>query len=123
VLFLDDDEDLRETLAEFVSSAFNRELLAVGSVAAMVELGERALECDCAILDINLGPDRPSGIEAFAWLARQGFRGRIAFLTGHGRSHPLVDRALRLGEACVLQKPITVAELEKLIERDVHEPC
>jgi FixJ family two-component response regulator len=81
-----------------------------------VALGEEALKCEVAILDINLGPNQPSGIEAYAWLRQKGYTGRIVFLTGHASNHPLVIEASRIGDAEVFSKPVEPARLRSIVE-------
>jgi FixJ family two-component response regulator len=113
ILILDDDDDLRDSVAcifEMVGCA----CLALSSVAAMVDTRQAVLACEVAILDVNLGEGVPSGIDAYEWLRDQAFGGRIMFLTGHAPSHPLVARASALG-VCVLQKPLSAAELRALV--------
>jgi FixJ family two-component response regulator len=116
VLFLDDDDDLRATFTDLVRTIFARECLGVGSQRDLVALGERALHCGVAILDINLGPLVPSGIDCYGWLRKHGFDGRIVFLTGHAASHPLVVEARRLGDAEVVGKPVSLETLTSLLE-------
>src|SRR6185503_13366800 len=90
--------------------------LFAGSLDDVIQLGDRALDCELAILDINLGPDRPSGVEAYEWLVAHGFHGRVVFLTGHARTHPAVERAFRLRAASVYQKPISLELLHSLVD-------
>jgi DNA-binding NtrC family response regulator len=116
VLILDDDQDLRDTLGEVITGIFHSSCVAAASYDDLVALGGRALDCRLAILDVNLGPDRPSGIDAFEWLVGQGFQGRIVFLTGHARTHPAVERASHLLTASVHQKPMTLEQLRSLLE-------
>jgi FixJ family two-component response regulator len=71
----------------------------VGSYEELVALGEEAFGCGVAIIDINLGANRRSGIDAYAWLRSEGYTGRIVFLTGHASTHPLVVEAQRVGDA------------------------
>jgi CheY-like chemotaxis protein len=115
VLFLDDDSDLREIVTELTGS-LGIECDAVASVAEMQSAaGLLEGKFYLAILDINLGDGRPSGIDAYRWLRAQGFVGRVAFLTGHARSHPLVAEALRAGDVTVYDKPITVAGFRAIL--------
>jgi len=116
VLFLDDDEDLRTTFTDLVRSIFDRECHGIASHRDLLSLGERALHCGVAILDINLGPQAPSGLESYGWLRKHGFRGRIVFLTGHAATHPLVLQARRLGDAEVVSKPVNLVALSSLLE-------
>jgi FixJ family two-component response regulator len=115
VLVLDDDGDLRETLAELLQAMFDRGCECLASVEELARCRSRLGEFDLAILDINLGAGRPSGLDAYRLLREMGFRGRIVFLTGHAGSHPMVQRALAIGDAVVVEKPITVARLEALL--------
>jgi FixJ family two-component response regulator len=121
VLFLDDDEDLRATFADLVRTIFERECHGIRSYGDLMELGERALKCGVAILDINLGPQVPSGLDAYGWLRAHGFHGRIVFLTGHAASHPLVVEAKRLGDAEVIGKPVSLDALTSMLED--HAPA
>ncbi|HEX3902913.1 MAG TPA: response regulator [Polyangia bacterium] len=102
---LDDDADLLEILAELLQERGCRCLLA-RSVDELRALGPEVLAADVAVLDINLGGGRPSGIDAYDWLLSQSFPGRILFLTGHAHAHPLVARAESLHRASVLDKPL-----------------
>jgi FixJ family two-component response regulator len=121
VLFLDDDEDLRTTFTDLVRSIFDRECHGIASHRDLLSLGERALHCGVAILDINLGPQAPSGLESYVWLRGHGFRGRIIFLTGHAATHPLVLKARRLGDAEVVSKPVNLVALASLLEEQPPE--
>ena len=121
VLFLDDDEDLRTTFADLVRTIFERDCYGIRSYGDLIDLGERALHCGVAILDINLGPQVPSGLDAYGWLRKHGFHGRIVFLTGHAASHPLVVEAKRLGDAEVVGKPVSLDRLTSMLEDRPHE--
>ena len=107
---LDDDADLLEALADLLQTRNCRCLLA-RSLDELKALGQQALDADVVVLDINLGPGLPTGLEAYDWLLAHGFAGRILFLTGHARAHPLVARAERLQRASVLDKPMDGARL------------
>src|SRR5512138_1352438 len=108
VLLLEDDPDLRDTLGEALADVCHCDCLSAGSYADLVALGRQVHGCGLAILDVNLGPDRPSGVDAYEWLRESGFAGRIVFLTGHARSHPAVERAALIHAASVHQKPISI---------------
>jgi DNA-binding NarL/FixJ family response regulator len=118
VLFLEDDDDLQAAVAEVVAATLNEECIGVHSYGELVALGDRALRCDVALLDINLGPRSASGIEAYRWLRRRGFGGRIVFLSGHASSHPLVVEASRIGDARVVPKPIDAGTLQAVLRGD-----
>jgi FixJ family two-component response regulator len=110
VLILDDDEDMLDSLADLARHE-GYECTTARSYDALVALGDRAHACSVAILDINLGPDRPNGIDAYRWLIESRFRGRIFFLTGHASNHPLVEEARRLGNVEIIEKPATLDRL------------
>jgi len=116
VLFVEDDEDLRELFVLMVEGLLQRRCVGVGSYEELVAMGEQALKCGTAILDINLGSGRRSGLDAYAWLRQKGYTGRIAFLTGHASHHPLVEEAHRLGDAEIFTKPIEAERLRALVE-------
>lgn len=116
VIFLDDDQDLREVFT-VMTSQLGIAATAVASVAeltrAMTDHSDGAF--DLAILDINLGAGSPSGLAAYRWLRDHQFTGRVVFLTGHARSHPLVSEASQIGDAVVYEKPMTAAQLRSIM--------
>jgi DNA-binding NtrC family response regulator len=112
-LLVEDNEDLRQSLIDLLA------LVQVGCVAGaslrdVEQRAHEALACQLAILDINLGAGEPSGIAVHRWLRQQQFAGQIVFLTGHARSHPLVQEAMRLQGVRVLDKPIDFEALRQL---------
>jgi FixJ family two-component response regulator len=117
VVFLDDDKDLRDLFAEVVALLSGRDCLTVSSLAELIAHEARVLAADLAILDINLGPDAPSGLDAYHWLRQQGFTGRIVFLTGHAASHPLVAEAHQLGDVRVFEKPLPIPVIAALLSQ------
>lgn len=119
VLILDDDDDMRDVLSDIVKRIGDIEVAGAADVAAMKELGARALDCSLAILDVNLGAGQPSGIDAFEWLTNNGFHGQIVFLTGHARSHPLVQQAREHRSVRVLQKPIGFGTIRALLAEPI----
>ena len=116
VLYVEDNDDLRGLVVELVTVVLERRCVAVGSYEELVALGDDALGCGVAILDINLGGNRRSGIDAYAWLRNKGYTGRIVFLTGHASTHPLVVEAQRIGDAEIFSKPIELDRLQSIVE-------
>jgi FixJ family two-component response regulator len=116
VLYVEDNDDLRELVVELVTYVLKRRCVGVGSYEELVALGEHALRCSVAILDINLGSNRRSGIDAYEWLRANGYTGRIVFLTGHASTHPLVVEAQRIGDAQIFSKPIEPDRLRSIVE-------
>ena len=116
VLFVEDSDDLRETVVELVTAVVGRRCIGVGSYQEVVALGNAVLGCSVAILDINLGPGQPSGIDVYQWLRRVGYAERIVFLTGHASTHPLVTEAARIGDAEILSKPVDLDQIRLMVE-------
>jgi FixJ family two-component response regulator len=116
VLFVEDNDDLRDVLIELTEFTMHRRCIGASSYDELVALGEVALRSGVAVVDINLGLNQPSGIDAYRWLRDHGHRGRIIFLTGHAASHPLVVEAQRIGDAEVVAKPIEPERLRSIIE-------
>jgi FixJ family two-component response regulator len=113
IVFLDDDADLREAFVELFATLGER-CIAVESVAELIRRGADVLAAKLVILDVNLGPGQPSGVDALEWLRSQGFAGRVVFLTGHADTHPLVREARDRG-CTLLRKPVRFEELEELV--------
>ncbi|HEX4997029.1 MAG TPA: response regulator [Terriglobia bacterium] len=120
IVFLDDSEDLREAMRVLLETALGVECMCFGSLMELEERSNEALDARMAILDINLGPGVPSGLDAFRWLNDQGFRGKVLFFTGHARTNPDVRLALERG-AQVLEKPLQPDRLIALLTRALDE--
>jgi DNA-binding NtrC family response regulator len=115
VFVLDDDESLRTMLESYLEMSGP---CTVSTMASVRELEHHLADLPhlfAAILDINLGPSEPNGIDAYRWLRSHGFAGRIVFLTGHARNHPIVQEAYLIGDAIVLEKPAGIIQLESAI--------
>jgi DNA-binding NtrC family response regulator len=116
ILILEDDEDMRNALVDVVSTLLGWDYVAAASYDDLLERRDEAMHCQLAMLDVNLGADQPSGLDALEWLLRHEFAGEIVFLTGHAQSDPLVQRALQMGIATVMEKPIGLPQLSALLE-------
>lgn len=103
VLLLEDDPDL-VTVLKLLIHKNNSTCLDFSSVADLIQSREQALKCDVAFLDVDLGRDVPTGIDGMHWLQQENFEGRIYFLTGHGRNHPLMAQICPSIE--ILSKPV-----------------
>jgi DNA-binding NtrC family response regulator len=120
IVFLDDNEDLRQLMPIILKATLGLECLSLGSLMELQRDAEDVLRARLAILDINLGPGAPSGIDACNWLRDRGFRGKILFLTGHARSNPQVALAEQYG-AEVLEKPLHPDQLTSFVTRALCE--
>jgi len=119
VLIVDDDEDLRETLGDVLTSLDICSVKA-GSLRDIERRSDEVASCFLALLDINLGPNEPSGLDVCAWLLAHDFGGHIIFMTGHAAGYPLVSDARAMRGVAILQKPIDLRVIEGMIEQ--HAP-
>jgi DNA-binding NtrC family response regulator len=115
VLVLDDDHDFCELLQMRLERAVDLDCIIVHAVAELVAHESEALACELAILDVNLGPGAPTGIDAFSWLRTHDFGGAVVFLTGHARGHPLLSQLTEGAGIEVLTKPVEAETLISLL--------
>jgi FixJ family two-component response regulator len=115
IFVLEDDDDLRVVLVDLIKRSTGRECVGLRTLGDLRDQRAVVLRCALGVLDVNLGTGQPSGLDAFAWLRAERFAGRIAFLTGHAATHPLVERARQMGEAVVLPKPLQMKQLIELL--------
>jgi CheY-like chemotaxis protein len=113
-LVLEDDDDLREVLGLGLEG-IGQEVVQASSVSEMPK--QDSLGCQNAILDVNLGPGVPTGIDAARWLRAQGFQGGITFLTGHAASYPELRLACAELDAGLLEKPVPFELLAKQVSK------
>jgi FixJ family two-component response regulator len=118
VLILDDDKDVVNVIGDFLEILAQCKTVRLQSYEEMLTNAIDVLECDIVLLDVNLGPQRASGIDCYHWLKDQGCRGRIYFLTGHALTNPLVLEASRVGAARVIAKPIDGKSLIDLVSSE-----
>ncbi|AZZ36179.1 response regulator [Bdellovibrio sp. qaytius] len=112
ILVMDDDIDLLDVLKEtLITLCKIDQVITASSLSAVQEQKEKILKCQLAILDVNLGADRPSGVDVAEWLRTNDFKGKIVFLTGHAVSDPEVLAATKVPETTVVAKPIGLGQL------------
>ncbi len=117
VLFVDDDPDLCAVMHDAFLRLGARSCKTLGSLREVQELGGEVHAFDLAVLDINLGPGLPNGVEVFYWLEDQDFKGRVVFLTGHAHDDPRVITAAAITGTLVFSKPVRSEDLRRLLER------
>jgi FixJ family two-component response regulator len=119
IVFLDDNQDLRELVRDILESALKVECTCFASVMEFTKHAEEVLRARVAILDINLGSNVPSGMDAFHWLTKQGFQGKVVFFTGHARMY--LQAALDDGSGPeILEKPADLNKLISVVQRALH---
>jgi len=116
VFLLEDDPDLAKTLARLITVLKKVHCIFAPGVDEMNKIGAEVLSSSLCLLDINLGPAKASGIDAYHWLKQNNYRGKIVFLTGHASEHPLVKEASLLGGVEILNKPVDIPILERVID-------
>lgn len=116
IFVVDDDPDLRYLLCEVFASFGVAECRAYRSLEELQQDRAFALGGELAVLDVNLGSGA-SGIDVCRWLRAQHFGGRMIFLTGHAKSHPLVAAAAREPGTQVYEKPIGINTLLALVQK------
>lgn len=115
VLFVDDDEDLRDVMRETLNRLGVSTVVTAASLQDVEGDRDAALGCQLAFLDLNLGDGEPNGVSVYEWLEHEHFAGRVVFLTGHGNNDPRVRTVAGLHGPQVASKPITIAKLKTLI--------
>lgn len=117
ILVMDDDIDLLEVLQEtLITLCKVNQVITATSMDAVQQQKDKILNCELAILDVNLGAERPSGVNVAEWLRANGFKGKIVFLTGHAVSDPEVLAATRMPNTKVVAKPIGLPQLLGFVE-------
>jgi DNA-binding response OmpR family regulator len=114
VLIIDDDEDLRLSVADVLAAAGVSRRVLAASLDEVQRQADAALACRLAILDVNLGEGEPTGVDISLWLRQHGFRGAIVFLTGHAASDPRVIAAAAVPNTRIVAKPFSFAGLVEL---------
>lgn len=115
VLLVDDDVLVRRAVGRLLDEPYDF------ADAASVDEARGALDhrrFDLVLLDIELSPGVPDGLDCLRWLPETGHRGAVCMLTGH-LSPELLHEALLLGADDYLVKCGDYrlrAEVERLVE-------
>ncbi|MGZ5278615.1 MAG: response regulator [Pseudobdellovibrionaceae bacterium] len=116
VTFLDDNEDLRSIMISLIESRLHMRVLELANFQSLLDHADAVLATKVVVLDIDLGFRQPSGLDAFAWLRKNNYQGKVFILTGHARSNPKVALAEQLG-AYIWEKPIGSSQMiQKMAE-------
>src|SRR5919112_1999993 len=117
LLVVDDDHDLRDTLAEQLRLCDEFEILTAGTAGEAADLvkGERV---DLGIMDVGL-PDM-DGREAVRQMRRNGFRGPIIMLTAQGGEADTI-LGLESGANDYVPKPFKFAVLLARIRAQLRQ--
>ncbi len=115
IFLLDDSRDFLSMMKIFVQARCGCGVFTATSYESTVGNEDSVLKSDMAFLDINLGPEKQTGVDVYHWLRGHGYRRPIYFLTGHAKMSPEVQQAEALGDVVVLTKPIPSQDLKGLI--------
>lgn len=115
ILLLDDNKELCKLMEKMFATHGATDVSSFHSCAEVESLGPNGINYDLAFLDVNLGINARSGIDAFNWLVANGFKGKIVFLTGHARSYPFLKKTLNYPNVQLLEKPADVSIILKLL--------
>ena len=115
VLFVDDSSDICQVIEAMCQSLPEVECVCVTSMSAVQARAPLVLRTGLAILDVNLGPGKPSGVDIYRWLKANNYPAKIVFLSGHARTDPQVEEAARMSGVDFFQKPLAFDQIEALI--------
>jgi FixJ family two-component response regulator len=118
ISIVDDDDSLRNSLANLIRSAGFR---TQGFASADEFLGsEHARETDCLILDVRM--PGMSGLELQHRLSAENWPVPIIFITSHADDRDARMRALSAGAVGFLYKPCRDDELLRALETALAKP-
>lgn len=119
VLLVDDDPTLLQAMGDFLEDALKVHCVLLSGLTEVAANKAEVLGHDVslAVIDINLGPGKPTGIDVYHWLSDHDFAGKCIFLTGHAKGHPLVKDANIMKGVSVYEKPMEVEKLLHLVEK------
>ena len=115
MLIIDDDAEVRASMKSVLEGVGHQVWAAADAQAARTELGCSPM--DLVLLDLNL--PRQSGWELFEWIKRQRPLLPIILITGMPGQYPI---ALLAGAAALMEKPIEVTDLLKVIDQLLLAP-
>jgi FixJ family two-component response regulator len=114
VAVVDDDDAVRESVRFLLEAAGFR--VAVFASADNFLADQRGMNYGCLLLDQHM--PIVTGLEMLQRLRAAGHEMPVAIMTG-SPSAPLTRRALELGAAAVLEKPLAEPELFRFIEDSI----
>ncbi len=117
VLIVDDDVDLCALFKIMVNSLGDAECQSASSLNDVIRLlGARSAPYDLVVLDMNLGPGKPNGIDVLHWIKSNRPCRKIVFMTGHAGSYLAMSDIAHLQDIPILSKPVPSDKLVHLIE-------
>ena len=118
ILLLDDNQDLCLLMKEFLQEISQSEIKSCHSFEDFMLVTNETIDFDLAILDVNLGIGKKTGIDAYQWLIEHNFKGRFLFFSGHAGSYPILADLKKRPHVKLLEKPVSLEELEKVLHEN-----
>jgi DNA-binding NtrC family response regulator len=121
ILVIDDDPDVRDIMAELITSAGHEVVLASNGREGLE--AHRACSADIAVVDLFM-PEK-EGLETIRDFGRDFPDVKVVAMTGGGRWNrvdPYLSTARAIGVAGVLKKPFDAATLLETIDRLTRGP-
>ena len=115
LLIVDDDDELREDICRYFSQDGFRVSEAADGEHALTLADQRAF--DVIVLDMMM--PRLTGIEVLEQLKKHGNEADVVMLSGQGTIKTAVD-AMKLGASEFLTKPVSLTDLEQLIDKTIQ---
>jgi two-component system CheB/CheR fusion protein len=115
ILVIEDDPDVRDLLANFLSDEGHRALTAPDGNAALELVAQGTLRPDIILADYNL-PNGMNGLQVAATL-RERVRHEIPIIVLTGDISTAVLRDITLQDCVQLSKPVKLNELTRVIQR------
>jgi two-component system response regulator AtoC len=118
VLVVDDDDDVRNSLSEFLTSGGYRVRSAVGGAEAL-ELLQSEPPVDCVLLDLVM--PRVDGFEVLRRMRERPGQVPVVVLSALSDAEDVV-KAMKLGASDYLPKPFEIGELDLVLRRALERP-
>lgn len=116
ILLVDDEQIVRQTLGDYLRESGHHVVEACDGPAAVRSI--EACDHDLALVDVRM-----PGMDGFELLAKaEGLRPDmpVVMITGHADMEVAI-RALRLGAADFLPKPVKLQELDAVLEKSIRQ--
>jgi DNA-binding NtrC family response regulator len=114
VLVVDDEPLIRWSLSETLTEQGYRAIEAGDARSALAILEHPETPIDIVLLDYRL-PDA-TGLQVLAAIRRLDPRTGVVMMTAYGTTE-ICEEAMRLGAACVVNKPIEMDDVACLVQR------
>ena len=118
ILIIDDEESIRNELAEYLQNNNFKVLMAEAASEALNLLN--TYEIDVVFLDIRL--PGINGIELLKIIKEEFPQTEIIMISGHGEMQSVIE-AMRRGACDFLPKPFSLTEVTRSEERRVGKEC